>query len=465
MFKNIFLLRPLLAVLVLFIPLYPKFPLAHVTGTYVAIRLDDIVVASILFVWLIHQIKHRFPILKEPITKLFVAYFIAIVASFVTAILIYQTDPPKILLLHLLRRFEYMSLLFLTISAIKKYEDIKHLYIFSLISTVGVLLYGYGQKFLSFPVISTMNSEFSKGQWLQFDVWSRLSSTFAGHYDLAIYLSVMLIIIGGVAVTQKNIWLKILSLIIWIFSYDMLTLTASRVSIFSFFVGMSLCLIIIRKYLWIIPVTILVASSIFASKDLNQRLLATIPALQQQFFPSKPQPTATPTVPVIAVVTKTITQPVKGGKTTPVPTIIRHGPIDEYIPPDADAGVARSGEIRFNAEWPRAITAYRKNMLLGTGLGSITLATDNDYLRNLGESGLLGFITFSAIFIFFTIKTVPKIFVKKMDNSNKLSLILFASMITFLLNATLIDAFEASKTAYTFWIMMGIYYSVLTKKI
>lgn len=463
MFKNIFILRPLLAVLILFIPLYPKFPLASVSGTYVAIRLDDIVVFSIFLIWLIYQFKNRFPVLKEPITKLFLAYFIAITTSFITATLIYQTDPPKILLLHLLRRFEYMSLLFITISAIKQHKDIKNFYAFSLIATVGVLLYGYGQKFLRFPVISTMNSEFSKGQWLQLDVWSRLSSTFAGHYDLAIYLSVILIIIGGVAVIQKNIWLRIANIIVWVFAYDMLTLTASRVSLVSFLVGMCLCLIIIRKYLWIIPVIILVSSSIFVSKDLNQRLLATIPALRQQFFPAKIQPTATPTTPVIAVITPNSNQPSKP-KTTPVPTIFRHGPIEEVIPPDADAGVARSGEIRFNAEWPRAITAYRKNILLGTGLGSITLATDNDYLRNLGESGLLGFITFAAIFIFFTIKTLPKVFTKKIEPANYPILILFSSMITFLINATLIDAFEASKTAYTFWIMMGIYYYILSNK-
>ena len=32
---------------------------------------------------------------------------------------------------------------------------------------------------------------------------------------------------------------------------------------------------------------------------------------------------------------------------------------------------------------------------------------------------------------------------------------------TFLVNATLIDVFEASKVAYLFWIMMGLYYQSL----
>src|SRR5205814_2283829 len=45
----------------------------------------------------------------------------------------------------------------------------------------------------------------------------------------------------------------------------------------------------------------------------------------------------------------------------------------------------RSTSIRLNVEWPRAVRALTKNPLLGTGYSSITLATDNDYLRALGE--------------------------------------------------------------------------------
>ena len=59
----------------------------------------------------------------------------------------------------------------------------------------------------------------------------------------------------------------------------------------------------------------------------------------------------------------------------------------------------RSTNIRLNVEWPRAIRAFSKNPLLGTGYSSISLATDNDYLRALGEVGFLGFISFSLIFV------------------------------------------------------------------
>lgn len=462
MFKNINIFKSILAILILFIPLYPKFPLFNVTGTYVAIRLDDIIVALAVLIWLIFQIKNKFPVFKIKITKIFFAYFIAIIASFLTAFLVYQTESTNILLLNLFRRFEYISLFFITLPAIKSLKDIKIAYIFLIITTFFVCVYGYGQKYFSFPVISTMNSEFSKGQLLQMNTWTRISSTFAGHYDLAAFMSVALIIIGAVFIINKNKLLKITSLIIWLAGFQILTLTASRVSIFAFWGGISLVLFLLRKYIWIIPVSLFVLFSIFNSKDLNQRLLATIPALKNQLNTSSntSQNSPTPT-PIVTSTPTTIIPATNTHNSTPTPTVVRHQITSTYPAVDTDVGVARSGEIRFNAEWPRAINAFKKNILTGSGLGSITLATDNDYLRSLGESGLIGFVTFGAIIFFFVKNTFPFVFKKNKTDSQKIAIILFGGLLTTLANAIFIDVFEASKTAYLFWIMMAIYYQLI----
>lgn len=463
MFKNLKILRPILVVLILFIPLYPKFPLIGVSDTYVAIRLDDIIVAFAILVWLIYQIKHKFSFFNLKITRLFVFYFLAIISSAVTAFFVYQTTLPNILLLNLFRRFEYISLFFITVSAIKEKNDLKYPYISLILATFFVCIYGYGQKYFSFPVISTMNAEFSKGQLLQMNFWTRISSTFAGHYDLAAFLSVALVLIGCITLLSKNKLLKFLTLIIWIIGFQILTFTASRISTFAFWGGICLALFLIKKYLWIIPVSILVILSIASSGDLNQRLLATIPAFQKQLISyKKTAPTAIPTkipTPIPTVVLSPT--PILKITTKPTPTVVRHEIIEEVTPTDVDAGVARSGEIRFNIEWPRAINAFRKNIVTGTGLGSITLATDNDYLRLLGESGLLGFISFMSIFGYFIAKTFPVIFKKKRNLLDNFNLVFLACLITFFANATFIDVFEASKTAYLFWIMMGIYYQCL----
>jgi len=466
MFKNIKIniFRPILTIILVFIPLYPKFPLFNVTGTYVAIRLDDIVIAAAALIWLIYQIKNKFPVFKLKITRLFLLYFMAIFISLLNAYLIYQTDSTNILLLHVFRRFEYISLFFIAINALKSKKDFKFTYIFFLITTALVTFYGFGQKYLHLPVVSTMNEEFSKGQLIQMNIWTRISSTFAGHYDLAAFLSVALIIILGATLISKNKLLKITGFIIWLPAYYILTLTASRVSTFAFLGGAIITLLLLKKYWWTIPVILLVAFSIFNSDDLNQRLLATIPALKNQFNTTSsqqitPSPTTIPT-PIIGTSKPTI---IANQTTKPTPTIFRHQ-AEEYPVADADIGVARSGEIRFNAEWPRAINAWRKNIFIGSGLGSITLATDNDYLRSLGESGLLGFITFAAIQLFFIIKTIPLLFKKSSNTYHLISIIFFGGLLTTMANAVFIDVYEASKTAYLFWIMMGFYYQSLTIK-
>jgi len=83
---------------------------------------------------------------------------------------------------------------------------------------------------------------------------------------------------------------------------------------------------------------------------------------------------------------------------TPTPTSLPEATPSAYFEPTALA-VGRSTDIRLKVEWPRAIKAFLKNPLLGTGYSSITLATDNDYLRMLGETGILGTLAFLAIIL------------------------------------------------------------------
>jgi len=369
-------------------------------------------------------------------------------------------------ILNTLRRFEYISLFFITLEAIKTKKDFLYPYLCSLLALLGIAVYGYGQKYLQFPVISTMNEEFSKGQLLQLNIWTRISSTFAGHYDLAAYLSLVLIIILGVALICKNNKLKIISFISFLIGFHLLTLTASRISIFAFWGSATICLILLRKYLWIIPLSFLIVFSFFNSRDLNQRLLATLKIFNPKTtsIPLGPSPTIIPTIRPTSTPVPLSPKTTVVAYVTPIPSVFRHQPLEEFVSIDADGGVARSGEIRFNVEWPRAITAFRKNPLLGTGLGSITLATDNDYLRFLGESGLLGFLTFTLIFVYLFIKSLPFIIKRNTDLYSRLPLIFFSVMICIWSNAIFIDIFEASKVAYPIWIMMALYYQSLTLK-
>ena len=61
-------------------------------------------------------------------------------------------------------------------------------------------------------------------------------------------------------------------------------------------------------------------------------------------------------------------------------------------------------------------------------------------------------------------KFIPLIFKKSKNTYDMISLICFGGLITTLANAVFIDVFEASKTAYLFWIMLGCYYQSLNLK-
>ena len=178
------LLKYGVAALLIVIPLYPKFPLFTVPGTGVAIRAEDFLIALVAMVWLFHEARTRFEFLKDNLNKIILAYFLIGFISFVSAVFITQTVIPYIALLHTVRRVEYMIVLFIMVASVKSIKEIIFYLQVILLTLLLVFLYGIGQKFFYLPVISTMNVEFAKGIALRLHAGERLSSTFAGHYEI-----------------------------------------------------------------------------------------------------------------------------------------------------------------------------------------------------------------------------------------------------------------------------------------
>lgn len=122
--------------------------------------------------------------------------------------------------------------------------------------------------------------------------------------------------------------------------------------------------------------------------------------------------------------------------------------------------------IRLDALWPRAIAGFKRNPLLGSGYSTLTKASleeftyaessDNDYLRMLGETGLLGTLSFFAIIIM--IIYISWRIYRLTDNplDQALAVGTIGVTIALLVNATYIDIFESSKIAYTLWILVAV---------
>ncbi len=122
--------------------------------------------------------------------------------------------------------------------------------------------------------------------------------------------------------------------------------------------------------------------------------------------------------------------------------------------------------IRLDALWPRAIEGFKRNPLLGSGYSTLTKATneeftyaessDNDYLRMLGETGLLGTLSFLLIIgiIIYTSWRIYRLSTSPFDQTIAIGTL--GATVALLINATYIDIFESSKVAYTLWILVAL---------
>lgn len=460
------LLKYGVAAILIVVPLYPKFPLIFVPGIWVAIRLEDFLIAAISFIWLFTLFRERKIFFKESLNRIIFGYFAIGFLSLASAILVTKTVIPYIGLLHTFRRVEYMIVFFVVVASIKSQADIIFYSEVILLTAFLVFLYGLGQKFFGLPVISTMNIEFAKGIGLRYTPGARVNSTFAGHYDLAAYLVLILSFIIAIFFGLKRAWQKALVFICFLSCFWLLLVSASRISFAAYLGSIALTLWLLKRRFFIIPI---LALSLFASlfvpeltQRYNQMFQTSLNKMLGETRIVLPWPKKAPTE-VAMVPTPTPlpekeekrVMPVKKMAVIPTPTPQEK----EYVFYGAPEMVLedRSLEIRLKAEWPRALRAFFKNPFLGTGFSSITLATDNDYLRALGEIGILGLFVFVLIMIELGRRSFGVITKGKKEDFLRLLMIgISGGMIGFLANALFIDVFEASKVAITFWLLAGI---------
>jgi hypothetical protein len=225
-----FLILSLLA----FIPLYPKIPLIDIQHTWVYVRFEDVLVLVVLMLWFYLLLKKEVT-LKTPLTiPIFAFWIIGAIATIHGVIIIFPTIAnvfPNVALLAYLRHIEYLSVFFMAYTAVKSKKFILAS-IWTLIATlIGVIIYGFGQKFLAFPAFLTMNEEYAKGVPITVSSLNRISSTFAGHYDLAAYLVLVLPIIVSLIFGFKNLLMKAFLATVSLLGLVLLFMTVSRVSL------------------------------------------------------------------------------------------------------------------------------------------------------------------------------------------------------------------------------------------
>lgn len=537
-FKSVFLNHILFLetlFLLIFIPLFPKLPIFDVRNTWVYIRAEDFVVLGVLLSWLALLFRKKVS-LRTPLTIPILIFWIIGAASTIHGVLlIFPTIAnvfPNVAFLSLVRHIEYMFLFFIGYLGMKDKEFLKAVIVTLVITLIGVVLYGFGQKFIGLPAYLTMNEEFAKGAPIQLSALARVPSTFAGHYDLAAYLVLIIPILASLFFGFKNWFIKLALLATSLLGFILLFMTVSRVSFFVLFAALAVVIFFQKKKLIFLSIPVIIFSSVlfltfqsslfdrfkntvgevdvvvdartgeslgnvkfvpreyFKDKLVLQRRLKDQTELEIAIATEKDSTYSTSsailpfkfipeTVPVISSANvstgETLTQgtgyinlylsPVtkrldsyfyeisEESKSSPsAQAIVTYG---DFLVKKASA-YDLSFTTRTQGEWPRAIEAFKKNIFIGSGYGSVSLAVDNNYLRILGEIGVLGFLSFAAIFLCLGIY-IRKIY-SDIDSSIAKSFIVGfgAGLIGLTLNATLIDVFEASKIAFLLWTLFGI---------
>lgn len=443
-----------------FIPLYPKFPLINISGTFVAIRIEDLLIALVVLLWGFYLLfsKQFRSIFEDRVNQALVLFFLIGFLSTFSAIFLTHSVISHISILHFLRRIEFMILLPVVITVVKSKKRFIWVLIVLGLTILSVNIYGLGQLYLNWPVISTTNSEFSKGLILHLASGARVNSTFAGHYDLAVFLAMAITVLTALFFAFRKP-LKVVVFALGGLCLMILIFTAARQSFIAAFVGLILALIFSRKKKYIILFLILAMGILVYPSQLRERFISTLTinvlnlGTRYEGKTEDQQIRAKLNIPTLAIKTSSDsaqTSTFATGSGTVATDITPGEPIDT-----TQLGVYRSFQIRLQIEWPRAIAAFWKNPFLGTGYSSIEIATDNDFLRSLGEVGALG--TSALILILIGVGRKVANCLRYEDKLIRyFSAGVLAMIFAFIINGLFIDVFEASKVASLFWMMLGL---------
>lgn len=511
--------------LIAFIPLYPKLPLFDlIEGYIVRVRLEDVLIAFTLLVYFVQLIRKKVTF-NSKLTRLIVAYTLVGFFSVLSGIFLTQTIPTTqehILksTLHFFRYIEYFSLFFIFYSSVKSKKDLQIALSTLVLTVLAVGIYGLGQKYLYWPVYSTMNREFSKGITLYLTEHARVQSTFAGHYDMAAYLVIVLPLLLTLSFLKLKVRQKIIIWSAFVLGLLMMILSASRTSLAGLLLGIGL-VITLASFLektWQDKVVFFLKQSLttgmlflflfFSFGDnMAERLAQTLESyaplaaviseitdqkeallqhLESNQFVSqipkaeKPSNGLSTDQAAVLVASDTRPTPIKPSDVyvdvpdkIEVATVSADGTTSRIVievPRTYSENALKHGlslAIRLDTLWPQALQGFYTNPLLGTGYATLTKSsvnefteadsTDNNFLRTLGETGLLGFITFYGVIIVALSSCVQAIRKKTSDSLQKMLAIGFiGGTIGLFVNAIFIDVFAASKVAYTYWALTGL---------
>lgn len=398
------------AFLFLFIVVFPKIALVAVPGETTPIRMDDVVLATVLGGWILYLFLARRPALPPaPATPFLLLYAVVAIATSLFGIG-GGTATPTSAALHFMRRVEYALLYYFFFRSVApdQLRDVIRLVRFSLLTILAIWLVQ--------TAILELATNPGVGAYID---WTTATPSFSASYDFGGYLMLATVFLYAVWSTHAN--RSLLTAIALAGGVGLLLFAAdSRAALAGMAIAISLDLFFRLRWQVVVAGIVAAASAPYlVSSKKMENMLNILSAL----FIS--------------------------------------GNLDSA----RDAFYADPSIGMRLRNWEAAAERWSEHPLTGEGLGSYLQYTeqynqpgtpDGWYIRLLAESGLLGLLAFMLL-VGGLLWTLFRAYVHETEPLPRAIVYGAAlSVIAMLVNALLIDSFVSYKIMGVFWMIVGV---------
>ena len=391
-----------LAVTFLFLNLLlPKVPLIQIRGYLVPIRIEDVFLGCALICLCLRYLIFRERPAPNPFLRWMLVFCATTGISFLFGLFVLRTVPEaKIGFLFWLRTAEYFAAGYLCLISVTNWKQYRTMIIALGTFVVLIGVYGILQEYAIVPIFDAMHltDEIVVVRFFPGFAEERLSSTFAGAYDLAAFYLLALPILVALLVTASRSAKLVLAGILAL-SFFCFYLTYARTPLAALMVVLGVCLWLLGK----------VRAGIVLA------LLCVVPALLLGGFVER-----------LA-----------------------------YAADDPFAYYAFGGRLQLG--WADALAAAARSPLLGAGPASLHegMGVDGLYFMLLGMWGLCGLVCF-LVLIAAALRLQRECITSRNTMQRALAVGLFAGTFGLLVNGITLDSFFSSKIALSYWFLMGL---------
>lgn len=408
------------------LPLYPKISLVGVSGTYIPVRFDDLVIALAAAVWIVAlAVSRRLPAAPRELTVaatlwLGVTFIALLVGGFVLqSIGVVQGAA------FWAKPIEYLLLGLMTYDLVRNgWVPIRYVIATVLASAAIVIGYGVAEHYGLVPHLP--------GELVP---PGGTTSTLGDVHELASYLGLIVVLAVCIFREVASRPARAALVLLGITAIYVLFTTGSRsefVALFLVLVGLAFW----RPARRPAALAAFVMPLLFISPVVGY--LLAVPATPV----AHPGPVASP---------GTTIAPATGAPVAVTPS----GPFYNVAIRFVDASLAYSLGERFLHKWPAMVQQTMRSPIIGLGPSAATEAADGYYLRVFVESGILGVLVFVGL-VFTVARSSLRAARRATGLAKSLAVAALAATVFIALVGVLIDTWVASRVMELFWPLIGL---------